>query len=103
MSRRDLLPNRRRSELLNFEHDGFRYRASVSRFSDGRLAEVFLDGGKPDTTVAVVGRDLAVAASLALQHGCPVETLRKALSRLSTGAAAGPLGALLDLIEEERR
>jgi hypothetical protein len=101
MSRR-LLPSRRRSELVNFEHDGHRYRASVSRFGDGRLAEVFLDGAKPDTAVAIVGRDLAVAASLALQFGCPADTLRKALSRLSNGEAAGPLGALLDIVEGGR-
>jgi hypothetical protein len=101
MSRR-LLPNRRHSEFVNFEHDGHRYRASVSRFDDGRLAEVFLDGSKPDTAVAIVGRDLAVAASLALQFGCPADTLRKALSRLSNGEAAGPLGALLDIVEGGR-
>jgi hypothetical protein len=102
MSRRQRLPNRRRSELYNFQHGGHSYRASVSRFEDGRLAEVFLDATKPDTGVSVAGRDLAVAASLALQFGCPADTLRKALSRLSTGAAAGPLGVLLDLLSEER-
>lgn len=96
---RQRLPNRRRSELLNFEHDGHAYRASVSRFDDGRVAEIFLDAAKPDTQVAIVARDLAVAASLAFQHGCDVEMLRTALTRLSSGAAAGPLGALLDLVE----
>lgn len=101
MTRRRL-PNRRRSDVVSFTHEGFSYRASVSRFSDGQLAEIFLHAGKPDTGVAIVGHDLAVAASLALQHGCPVDTLRKALSRLSSGAAAGPLGALLDLVEEDR-
>lgn len=100
--KRETIPNRRCSELLNFEHDGHRYRASVSRFQDGRLAEVFLDGSKPDTAIAIVGRDLAVAASLALQFGCPADTLRKALSRLSSGEAAGPLGALLDIVEGGR-
>jgi ribonucleoside-diphosphate reductase alpha chain len=96
---REILPNRRRGEAYSFEHDGIRYRANVSRFADGRLAEVFLDAAKADSGVGIVGRDLAVAASLALQFGCPVETLRKALVRLSNGAAAGPLGALLDLAE----
>ncbi len=99
MTRRRL-QNRRGSEAFSFEHEGFRYRACVSRFADGRLAEIFLDGGKPDTGVAIVGHDLAIAASLALQFGCPVDTLRKALCRLSSGAAAGPLGALLDIVEE---
>jgi hypothetical protein len=73
---------------------------TISRFPDGRLAEVFLHGGKPDSAIAIVGHDLAVAASLALQHGCPVATLRGALSCLSSGAAAGPLGALIDIVAE---
>ena len=99
---RQRLPNRRRSAVINFDHEGHRYRGSVSRFSDGQLAEVFLHTEKPNTGVAIVGHDLAVAASLALQHGCPAETLRRALLRLSNGDAAGPLGALLDIVEDER-
>ena len=35
--------------------------------------------------------------------GARGDTLRRALLRLSNGAAAGPLGALLDLVEEERQ
>jgi hypothetical protein len=100
---RETLPNRRRGNAFTFEHDGISYRANVSRFADGRLAEIFLNGGeKPNTAVAVIGHDLAVTASLALQHGCPADTLRKALLRLSNGSAAGPLGRLLDLAEESR-
>jgi ribonucleoside-diphosphate reductase alpha chain len=98
---RETLPNRRHGEVFIFEHDEISYRANVSRFADGRLAEIFLNGEeKPNTAVAVIGHDLAVTASLALQHGCPVKTLRRALSCLSSGAAAGPLGRLLDLAEE---
>jgi hypothetical protein len=37
---RERLPNRRGHELLDFEHVGIRYTAGVSRFSDGRLAEI---------------------------------------------------------------
>jgi len=101
---RETLPNRRRGEVFAFEHDGITYRANVSRFADGRLAEIFLNGGeKPNTAVAVIGHDLAVTASLALQFGFPADTLRKALLRLSNGSAAGPLGRLLDLAEEGRQ
>jgi hypothetical protein len=42
--------------------------------------------------------DCAIAASLALQYGCPADVLRKALSRDSHGRANGPLGAALDQI-----
>jgi hypothetical protein len=97
---RELLPNRRQSEMVAFEHDGLLYTASTSCFADGRLAEIFIDAEKIGTAVAITVRDLAVAASLALQFGCPAETLRNALTRSPDGRAAGPLGALLDLVDE---
>jgi hypothetical protein len=34
---RESLPNRRSSVTFNFELDGLRYSATVSRFQDGRL------------------------------------------------------------------
>jgi hypothetical protein len=98
---RELLPSRRRSELISFEHEGLRFHGSVSRYSDGRIAEFFLDLEKPGGTAGIAARDAAVAASLALQFGCPVATLRRALTRLTDGSAAGPLGRLLDLVERE--
>ena len=39
-----------------------------------------------------------LAVSLALQHGTPLETLRKAVTRLDDGRPAGPLGVLLDAV-----
>ncbi|WP_034996690.1 hypothetical protein [Beijerinckia mobilis] len=96
---RSPLRSRRASEIIDFRHDGLRYTASVSFFDDVRLAEVFLDAEKIGTAASVIARDLAVTASLALQYGCPVAVLRKALTRDARGIAAGPLGTLLDLIE----
>ena len=42
--------------------------------------------------------DQAVLASLALQFGCPLETLSKALMRNSAGHATSPIGLALDHI-----
>ena len=97
--RRRRLPNRRGGELLDFDHAGRRYTAGVSRFPDGGLGEIFLHCAKAGSDAADIAMDAAVVASLALQHGCPVSTLRKALTRGSDGKAAGPIGALLDLLE----
>jgi hypothetical protein len=47
-------------------------------------------------------RDISIVASILLQHGCPVDVIRKALTRNSDGSASGPLGTLLDLISEQR-
>jgi hypothetical protein len=99
MSARERLANRRRSEIVAFELAGTRFRATISRFHDGRLAEVFLDTNRPCSAVAIAARDIGIAASLALQSGCPAATLRKALQRLSDGRPAGPLAAALDLFE----
>jgi hypothetical protein len=48
--------------------------------------------------VDVNARDAAVAASLLLQHGCHVETFRRALMRNGDGSASGPLAHALDLL-----
>jgi len=67
------------------------------------VAEVFLEGGKVGSALQAMARDAAVLASLCLQHGVPVETMRHALTRIDTppginrlGDPAGPIGALLD-------
>jgi hypothetical protein len=98
MTQRDRLPNRRGHELLDFEHGGIRYTAGVGRFEDGRLAEIFLNTRKHGTGLDTNARDAAVAASLLLQHGCPLETLRRALTRNGDGSASGPLARALDLL-----
>jgi hypothetical protein len=98
MSERQRLPNRRGSEQIAFECAGFRYVATVSRFADGRLAELFITNGKCGSDSDVSARDAAVVASIALQFGVPVETIRHALMRDGRGTASGPLGTLLDLL-----
>jgi ribonucleoside-diphosphate reductase alpha chain len=97
---RRLLPNRREHELLSFEHGGIQYIAGIGRFQNGDLAEIFLNAHKHGTAVDVSARDAAIAASLLLQHGCHVDTLRKALTRNTDGYASGPLARALDLVVE---
>jgi hypothetical protein len=98
-SPREPLPNRRGLELIDFEHGGMRFTAGVGRFPDGRLAEIFMHCAKAGSDAADIARDAAVVASLCLQFGCPVETLRHALTRGSDGRASGPIGAVLDLLD----
>ena len=43
---RERLPDRREAELVDFAHNGHCWTATVSRFPDGRVAEVFIDGPK---------------------------------------------------------
>jgi hypothetical protein len=100
MAQRQRLLNRRPSETFVFRWRGMDYTATTGRFPDGRLAEIFLSGGKLNTDSDAVARDGGVVASIALQFGAEVQTLRQALLRDSRGAAASPLGAALDRITD---
>jgi hypothetical protein len=99
---RERLPDRRLHELVDFEHGGFRYTAGLGRFSDGRLAEIFLNAAKVGTDVETAARDAAIVASIALQCGADPETIRHALTRNRDGAASGPLGRLLDMLAADQ-
>jgi hypothetical protein len=87
-------------ELLR-ECAGLRYKATVGYFPDGTLGEIFLSNTKPSSQSDVNARDAAVAASLTLQFGCPLETLRHALLRDPRGNASSPLGQALDQLGDK--
>ena len=98
---RQRLPNRRGSITFDVEAFGLTFTVTASRFSDQHLAEVFIRNHKCDSAAGIMASDCAIAASLALQFGCPAEVLASALSRNSWGAATGPLGIALDLLAEQ--
>jgi hypothetical protein len=102
MTERQRLPNRRLCESYSFVCNNLSYTATVSRFGDGGLAEIFLSNCKAGSHSDGAGRDSAVVCSLALQYGVPVETIRHALLRDEHGVASSPLGMALDLIAESR-
>src|SRR5262245_5200077 len=103
MTARERLPNRRASTTFELECNALHYSCSFSCFADGRVAELFLQNHKAGSQADANARDSAVAASLALQFGCPIETLRGAVLRNADGAAATPLGVALDIISKEGR
>ena len=92
------LPNRRASETFDLEAQGLKFTCTASCFSDGRLAEVFLMNHKAGSMASINAQDAAVVCSLALQHGVPLETIRKALMRDGDGRASGPLATALDML-----
>jgi hypothetical protein len=95
---RTRLPDRRASETFSIESGGLAHLATISRFPDGRLGEIFLTSHKVGSAADTAARDAAIACSIALQFGADVEIIRKALCRDSAGNANGPLAAALDLI-----
>jgi hypothetical protein len=99
---RQRLPNRRASTTFTFECNGLNYLATISRFHDGRLAEIFLSNAKAGSHSDSAAKDSAVVCSIALQHGVPADVIRHALLRDSQGRASSPLGAALDVIAEAK-
>jgi hypothetical protein len=96
MTARTRLPNRRLAETFSFEVGGLRYIATIGRFSDGTIGELFLSNRKSNSTADVLARDAAITFSIAVQHGADPEAIRRALCRDSSGCASGSLGAALD-------
>jgi hypothetical protein len=95
---RKRLPNKRRAETVAFERDGSRYHMTVGFFPDGSVGEVFLNADRIDSLLDVLTSDAAILVSLALQHGCPLDTIKHALKRDARNVASSPIGAALDLI-----
>ena len=68
-------------------------------YPDGRLGEIFLNADRANSLLDFLMSDAAILASLALQHGCPLDEIRHALKR---DAHLGWYEAFADL-ECERR
>jgi hypothetical protein len=100
MSERERLPNRSRSETFELTAQNLRLTCTVSYFQDGRLAEIFLQNHKAGSMAGINAQDAAVVCSLALQHGVPVDVIRRALMRDAKGCASGPLAVALDRLAE---
>ncbi len=98
MTIRERLSNRRASENFTFELDGLRFTATVSRFANGQIGELFLNNHKAGNQSDTNARDAAIILSFALQHGVDVELIREALCRDNKGIALGPIGKALDLL-----
>jgi hypothetical protein len=92
MTSRERLPNRRASTRFAIQHDGATYLVTLTRFSDGRIAELFIDAAKPDSALAIHVNDAAVLASLLLQHGVTAAVIKHSL--------AGPIATALAAAEE---
>lgn len=61
------------------------------------IGEVFINtAGKAGSDNDVMVADAAVAISLALQYGCPIEVLRTAMKRNPDGSPMGLLSHVLD-------
>jgi hypothetical protein len=97
-ARRRRLPDRRGSTTFDVVAFNLVFTVTASAFADGGTAELFVRNHKADSTAGIMASDSAIAASLALQYGCPADVLRKALSRDARGNPSGPVAAALDML-----
>jgi len=95
---RERLPNRRAAMTFGVEVNGLRYTATVGRFADGRIGELFLINHRSNSQADTNARDSAIVFSFAVQHGADPRAIRRALCQDSHGRASGPLGAALDFL-----
>ena len=95
---RQRLPDRRCAETFELEVGALRYTATVGRFSDGSIGELFLSNHKNNSAADCNARDAAIVFSFAVQCGADPEAIRRALCRDSQGRASGPLAAALDVL-----
>lgn len=98
MNSRQRLPDRRHNESFSFKCNELDYTATISRFEDGGIGELFLTNAKADSQSDSNCKDAAIIASLALQYGTPLAVIQKALLRDLRGRASTPVGMAIDLI-----
>ena len=96
MSERLRLPHRRPAEVFDFEQGGWRWTATIGRFPDGAVAEVFLNA-KP-SPLSDMAQDAAILASIALQHGASVDHLRAGRGGDVSAGGESPLRHQIDCI-----
>jgi hypothetical protein len=68
---RQRLPNRRASTTFVIESQGLAFTVTVSAFDTGEPAELFITNHRASSGAGIMASDAAIAASLALQFGCP--------------------------------
>jgi hypothetical protein len=87
--------------LFEFQAMDLSFTASISRYPDGRIAELFCDNHKAGSQIGTLVRDAAILLSFALQHGADADAIRHALCRDSNGHALGPIAQALDIIARQ--
>ncbi len=101
---REILKSRRAHEIVEFSFWNVDFVVGVGRrASDGAIRELFINSGKTGASMETMSRDCAVLLSIALQHGTPIDTMRKAISRNADGTPQGPIGVLLDMLSDEEQ
>ena len=104
---RQKMPQRRHCEVIEFQHlsplgHPSPYLATVGRYEDGRIGELFLDGKMASSEAGALAHDAAILISIALQHGVAIGELQAAMARGQGGHPHSVIGTVLDLLFSEQ-
>ena len=91
ITQRKRLPNRRYADVVTFSNEGRQWTTYFGRFPDGTIGEIFLDSDKPNSAIATHVNTAAILASMLMQYGVDLKTIRHSIS--------GPLAVALALAE----
>ena len=94
------LPQRRSAETFTLDSCGHTFTCTVGRFPDGSIGELFLSN-KKSNQIGSMAADAAILASILIQMGVDLTTIRKSLMRDPVGQAMTPIGVALDAIAED--
>ena len=100
MTNRERLPNRRLSITTEFTHETQKFFLTTG-FIGNKVMEIFLNSSQKSGSEADINAsDAAIAVSLAIQYGCPMDVLRHAMRRNADGSPTGPISHALDIAKE---
>jgi len=99
---RRALPQRRFAETFELDHGQFKISVTIGHYPDGTIGEVFVHGAKTGSDLDASVRDGAILASLALQHGVPLNTMASAITREADGQPSTVIGRVLDRLMREK-
>jgi hypothetical protein len=92
------LPPRSASETFTVRFWGQAFAVTTGFFPDGTVGEVFISGAKSGQDALSIACDAAILLSLGLQHGTPIENIRRAVTRGSRGEPTSIVGAIVDAL-----
>jgi ribonucleoside-diphosphate reductase alpha chain len=80
LAKRRKLPDRRRGYTQKMTIGGHRFYLRTGEYEDGTLGEIFIDGHKQGAAFRAMCNAFAIAVSLGLQHGTPLEEFVEAFT-----------------------
>jgi hypothetical protein len=106
---RRILPQRRPTYTFDIHDDGGRVDLTVAysifeapgTLPPHTVAEIFLTSRKIGSGTEAIARDAAILLSLAVQHGCPLDTIMHALTRNQDGSPQSLMGRVVDRVIKE--